>query len=90
MQVISATEASRRLSRILNLVKYQGQSFEIKRGREIVARLVPAGPPSSVKASDLPRILAELPPLSKAERESFARDMRRIRALVPPPDNPWA
>lgn len=41
---ISATEAARELSDVLNRVKYQGVTFLIERGGEPVARLVPVGP----------------------------------------------
>ena len=42
IHVVSATEASRNLSEILNKVHYQGQSFEVKRGKEVIARKLPA------------------------------------------------
>ena len=42
---INATEAAKNFSHILNQVRYQGKSFEVKRGRETVARIVPAYSP---------------------------------------------
>ena len=86
---INATEAARNFSEILNRVKYQGQSFEIKRGREIVARIVPAGPPRSLEIVDLTRFFQSLPPLSESERRSFRKDLRALRRRVPKPRNPW-
>ena len=40
--MISATEMSRSLSDVLSKVYYQGQSFEIKRGKEVIAKLIPS------------------------------------------------
>jgi antitoxin (DNA-binding transcriptional repressor) of toxin-antitoxin stability system len=86
---INATEAARNLSEILERVKYQGQCFEIKRGREIVARIVPAGAPRSLEIVDLGRFFDTLPPLSEPERRSFRKDLRALRKRVPKPRNPW-
>lgn len=41
---ISATEAARNFSDILNRVRYGGEEFVIKRGRDVVCRIVPFGP----------------------------------------------
>jgi hypothetical protein len=35
--VITATELARNLSDVLNQVRYQGMSFDIKRGAELIA-----------------------------------------------------
>jgi antitoxin (DNA-binding transcriptional repressor) of toxin-antitoxin stability system len=88
-ETINATEAARNFSEILNLVKYQGRSFEVRRGREIVARIVPASNPRSVKVADLAAIVAALPPLKKTEKASLARDLKRIRKKVPRLRTPW-
>ena len=42
---ISATEAARSLSDLLNRVRYRGESFLVERGGEPVCRIIPAGPP---------------------------------------------
>ena len=89
IQPISATEAARRFSEILNLVKYQGRTFEVKRGREVVARIVSAGNPRTLKVADLNAVLAGLPHLERTARKSFARDLKRIRAKVPALRRPW-
>lgn len=41
---INATEAARNFSEVLNQVKYQSINFEVMRGRELVACIVPATP----------------------------------------------
>ena len=45
-KMITATDAARRFSDVLNQVRYQGARFDIVRGKEVVARLVPAAPRS--------------------------------------------
>ncbi len=45
---ITATDAARRFSEVLNQVRYQGAEFDIVRGKEVVARLVPAAPAGGV------------------------------------------
>lgn len=57
---ISATEAARSLSDLLNRVRYRGESFVIERGGEAVCRIVPAGPPRCTVA-DLVRVLKSAP-----------------------------
>ena len=89
METVTATEAARRFSEILNLVRYQGKSFEILRGKETVARLVPAGAPRSVKVSDLRSLFARLPKLTDEELESFANDLREVRDLAGSPQDRW-
>lgn len=88
-EVIQASQAARRFSEIINRVRYQGQVFVVKRGREIVARIVPAGRPTSVAVADLSEIFAQLPALSEGERKSFRRDLRRVRFRAPLPLRKW-
>lgn len=57
---LSATEAARAFSDILNRTRYQGTSFVIERGGEAVARIVPVGPPPYT-LGDLQALLANLP-----------------------------
>jgi antitoxin (DNA-binding transcriptional repressor) of toxin-antitoxin stability system len=42
-RTISATEAARTFSDVLNRIRYQGVTFTIERGGEVIARIVPAG-----------------------------------------------
>ncbi len=76
---VTATEAARQFSELMNRVKYQGQSFEVIRGNEIVARIVPAGPASPVRVSDLGNLLAQLPALDEGDAATFERDLAEIR-----------
>ncbi len=56
---ISATEASRRFSDILNRVRYRNEEFVVERGGEPVCRIVPAHRKFTVK--DLAELLDRLP-----------------------------
>ena len=57
---ISATEAARRFSDILNRVVYRREEFVIERGGEPVCRIIPAGPPRCTLA-DLAKLLSAIP-----------------------------
>lgn len=89
MERISATEAARNLSDILNRVRYQGASFEIARGNEVVARIVPATPPRTVKVADLDKLFASLPKLGLEDAERFEEDLRSIRREATLPESKW-
>jgi len=57
---ISATEAARHLSDILNRVVYRREEFVIERRGEPVCRIVPAAPPRCTLA-DLSELLSSIP-----------------------------
>jgi antitoxin (DNA-binding transcriptional repressor) of toxin-antitoxin stability system len=40
---ITATEASRRFSELLNRLRYRNESFVVKRGGELICEIIPAG-----------------------------------------------
>ena len=88
-ETLTATEAVRRFSEILNLVRYQGKSFEIVRGNEPVARIVPSRAPRSVKATVLRKLFADLPKLDADELESFGNDLREVREAAGSPQDRW-
>jgi prevent-host-death family protein len=85
--VVTATEAARRLSDLLNRVWYRNESFVIVRGGEEVARLVRVGGRSPVT-------LAQAVNTAVAHRSGdplFANDLESIQLQQPPPgDGPWA
>jgi prevent-host-death family protein len=82
---VSATEAARNLSDLLNRVRYRGERFTVVRGGEEVAEIVPAKRGSGVTLRDLRRALAALP----APDDDFAADLERIRAEQPPAEPSW-
>ena len=89
MERVSATEAARRFSDLLNRVRYQGASFEIARGKEIVARIVPASPPRVVKLAELDELLAKIPRLAPEDSAQFESDVDAMRRLAVTPEPKW-
>jgi prevent-host-death family protein len=85
--VITATEAARRMSDLLNRVRYRNESFIIIRGGEEIARLIGI-------ADQPPITLSEAVSAAAAHRTadpSFAGDLESIqRQQSPPGDDPWA
>lgn len=86
MNRISATEASRNFSEILNRARYGGESFVVERNGEAVAEIRPARKRSTV--ADLIDFL-ESTPLPDPD---FRRDMEEIIAERKRdyPRDPWA
>ena len=82
---INASEAARNFSEILNQVRYQGAQFDIKRGREVIARLCPAQPVAGLKVADLEAFYAAMPALGE-DAAAFKHDLAEIRrdAVMPP------
>lgn len=86
---ITATVAIRTFSDLLNKVHYQGKTFEIKRGREIIARICPAQPTEKgLLASELNEFFTRLPSLEKEDAAKFKKTIREIRSMKPEKD-PW-
>ncbi len=83
---ITATEAARHFSDLLNRVRYRGETFRIVRSGEEVAQLTAASPRSETSLRAL---------LSKLEAErtddpEFADDLERIQAEQPTQgEGPW-
>ena len=58
---ISATEAARNFSELLNRVQYRRRSYLVKRGSTTVCEIRPAYGPAGFNGTDLARLLASLP-----------------------------
>lgn len=85
-QKVTATEAARNFSEILNRVRYGRETFVIVRGGEAVGQLSPV---ESGKAPTL-RELIEILQSCKTHDEQFARDLEDIQASQPPMgSSPW-
>ena len=90
--ILSATEASHTFSEVLNRVYYQGQTFEIKRGKEIVARIVPVTTPENKKISsvmELNDFFNRLPSLDVEDATKFSEDIKDIRTSDKGKIEPW-
>jgi antitoxin (DNA-binding transcriptional repressor) of toxin-antitoxin stability system len=83
---ISATEAARRFSDLLNRVRYKGESFVIVRNGEPIARLERT--PETPQVT-LDQLLEQLPNYRTGDPD-FAEDLERIRSEQPAiGDDPW-
>jgi antitoxin (DNA-binding transcriptional repressor) of toxin-antitoxin stability system len=83
-QTISATNAVRTFSEILNDIKYRGTIYTIVRSGKPVAEISPADSSAKmVTLSELPGMLDHMPRLGD-DVEDFAEDVREIRKSQPP------
>lgn len=86
MTDISATDAARRFSDLLNRARYRGESFTIVRGGEAVARLSPPDRPEGPTLTSLSNALRAAP----APDDAFADDLEEIQRAQPGPGaGPW-
>ena len=81
MRRLTATEASRRFSDMLDAVE-AGEIVEITRNGRLVAKLEPAR--RTATWGELMQFLRENPP-----DPDFADDIRKARALLYPGEPPW-
>ena len=85
----SVTDVARNFSEFINRVAHRGERFVLTRGGKAVAELRPV--PAGRRLSELPAILAALPPLGAGDAEAFRRDIDAAREdlnAVPLRD-PW-
>ncbi len=82
---LSATEAARSFSELLNRVRYRGETFVIERGGVAIGELRPAAP-VRFTGPDLLTLLRSLPPVDAG----FLDDVEDgIRNQPGPPESPW-
>ncbi len=75
---ISATQAVRDFSEVLNTIKFKGTHYVIERGGKPIACMKPVGEDTSLATlGELKRILKMLPSLDE-ELDSFAADLEDI------------
>ena len=83
---VTATEAARNFSELLNRVRYGRETFVILRGGEEVGQLTPV---ESHPEPTLRRLL-EVLELAEKPDDRFASDLEEIQANQPPAgDSPW-
>lgn len=87
---VNATEFSRGLSEFLNKVQYNGQIFDIERGKRVIARISPVTAPVSTgfPITKLDDLLAKSA-LPGDERMLMADDLRAVRTLLGAKADPW-
>jgi len=89
---VSATEAVRKFSEILNSIKYRGEYYTIIRGGKSVASICPVEVPIKERyLRELKEIVKSLPGLG-SEAEKFERDIKEILKNQPamPKEGKWA
>ncbi len=73
---ISATEAARNFSDVINQVRYQLVEFDVTRGKDIVARIVPPSKaPLGIPVRELNTFIRSLPPLEDNDVDVFLDDI---------------
>ena len=88
MTRITATEASRNFSDILNRARYRGESFEVVRGGEILVRIVPAQR-KRVTWGEFLDMWDNRKRLDPEDAVQFEKDIAEIRASAPAPPSKW-
>lgn len=86
---ITATEFARNLSSLLNEVRYQGVSLEVRRGKELMAHVVPPPSAPGFPIARLNHLFATLPRLDKADAEAFLNDMAELDRSLVQTDDAW-
>lgn len=91
-KTLTATEAVRKFSEILNSIKYTGNDYTIVRGGKPVATIRPVETHAGeVTLGDLVELVKTLPSLGE-EAERFMKDLKNARKLQPliPEKSKWA
>ena len=87
---ISATEFARNLSSLLNEVCYQGVSLDVRRGKDIVARVSPPEPVPGFPIGRLNEFFASLPRLTRGDADDFLEDLEALDRTLVGSSDPWA
>jgi len=83
---LSATEAVRTFSDLLNRIRYRGEEFIVERAGEPVCRMTPAGPTKRLTLRDLASLLRVTP---KPDSDYASAVRRGARAQGRAPRSPW-
>ena len=82
MHELTATEAARRFSELLDTVEHGGEGYVITRHGRRVARIVPEAGPNG---SELSRYLLEHPP-----DDSWAAELAELRSVLELEERSWS
>ena len=88
MTRITATEAARNFSDILNRAQYRGEIFEVTRGNEVVVK-IEAIKPKRLTVGEFREIWKTLPPLDPENAAAWEEDQKLIRASAPAAPYKW-
>jgi antitoxin (DNA-binding transcriptional repressor) of toxin-antitoxin stability system len=90
MTRITATEAARNFSDILNRAQYKGEKFEVTRGGQVVATITSALPkPKVLTAGEFRELWKDRPRLDPEDAAQFEKDLEEIRKSAPSPPSKW-
>ena len=81
MRELTATEAARRFSEVLDAVEHEGESFVVRRGGKVVASIAPA---SARRGRALKDVL-----LAHDPDPSWAGEVRELRTVLIPEERVW-
>jgi hypothetical protein len=73
---VSATEAARNFSELLNRVRYQNKAFVVERGGDAVCEIRPVYQSGQFTGADLARLLATLPDAPQAYLEAVEEGIK--------------
>ena len=88
MTKITATEASRNFSDILNRAQYRGESFEVVRAGEVVARIEPVRR-KRMTVGEFRELWKTRQRLDPEDAAQFEKDLADIRASAPAAPYKW-
>lgn len=80
-KLITVTDIVRSFSDIVGRVYYKGESYDIKKGNNIVARLSPVKARTSIDVANLNSFFKDGPHLSKEDTEEFDNILKESRNL---------
>ncbi|MEO7804424.1 MAG: type II toxin-antitoxin system prevent-host-death family antitoxin [Actinomycetota bacterium] len=81
MKDITATDAARNFSDLLDAVEHRNESFVVRRGGKPIARISPAIHSSG---GAVKKLLREFPP-----DKNWAKDLANVRAELTSEERPW-
>lgn len=85
---MNVVEAEKNFAKLVDKVYVDGISVDLERDNQVIARLTPASRRSRVTVGELNAFLRGLPSLGD-EADSFAQDVRTLRAEFPAEGNAW-
>ncbi|HVR71780.1 MAG TPA: hypothetical protein VMT87_13135 [Vicinamibacteria bacterium] len=83
---VSATEAVRTFSDLLNRIRYRGEEFVVERAGEPVCRMTPAAPARRLTLGELASLLRNVPGADAGYASAVRRAARNQGKL---PRSPW-
>jgi antitoxin (DNA-binding transcriptional repressor) of toxin-antitoxin stability system len=87
MVTMTATEASRGFSALLDKVSHERTEVQIVRDGVVVAHVIP--PPTAPTYADVQRAMAHLLPHTPRPDDGFADEVLALRDLLTKPEDPW-